>query len=120
MATETPWTAFFTSAWRGTDPLSESIAYASRGTTVVQMNNAPANYEPATDRGGCGTRVLRVMWPDPVAKNGFSGRSVGVRQTENSRWEFVSSGGGPLPFEDMTHYAKRTIRDRVTDEMLVG
>ncbi|MGC4936182.1 hypothetical protein ACLQ3C_21160, partial [Gordonia sp. DT30] len=45
-------------------------------------------------------------------------RSVGVGQDGN-RWSFEQQGE-PLPFEDVSEYQKRRVKDRFTEDMLVG
>ncbi|MFC5379338.1 hypothetical protein [Aquipuribacter nitratireducens] len=111
-----PWTLVLDNRFRGLDHNSPLAVFASRGRTCLVVIAQPHTHVSATDTGYHGHRQLTLA--GPVEEDcRFEGRTVAVRRTDSSRWEFLDAG--PVQsFERPETYRERRVTDRLTVPML--
>jgi hypothetical protein len=108
--TASRWTAYFDSGWRGTDsfPIIANLAeHRCMGMKVA-----------ADPKFG---NIWSVYGPEEIGDPELSVNSIRhISATDEGvgNWEFRQAGK-PFPFEDVSYYSKRRIRDRFPIELLV-
>lgn len=114
---ESPWCAYFDNGHQGGDPASAVSFLAER----ISCEGLRASYVPHSidvdPRGGAYGAVIFELYgttPNPVLN---VERTIYVAHN-GSKWEFGQSGA-PLPFEDMSAYRSKRVRDRFTPELLI-
>lgn len=102
------WTALFQNGILGSDPFPPMsyLAHTILDTTAMRICCSPDGnmwevYSPA-----------RLGGSEPL---GFH-RTLYACRNDSGRWEFGQSGE-PFPFEDLSQYARRKIRDRFNDDL---
>lgn len=104
------------SGW--TSLFGDTVSYISeelhcRGVEATYIEDT---YNPKMYEGEMGSVQLQVFEQHPTDSH-YYGRSISVTNDEG-RWG-LHLGGDPLPFEDVTRYKARRVRDRFTKEMLI-
>ncbi|HEY0169928.1 MAG TPA: hypothetical protein VGB98_02665 [Pyrinomonadaceae bacterium] len=116
--TESPWVAFFDNGHGGTDAFSVMSTLAQllrcRGMRVTAIpDTIEGEFKEA--KGRHGGLVLEVYGPDQTHFLNYV-RSISV-VNDGGKWDF-NQGGTPFPFEDLSRYKARRVRDRFTFDML--
>lgn len=114
--TASPWTAFVDNGWRGTDPVSamsvlaEKLACAAMRVTYVE-HTMPSKVTKDT-LGEYGATILEVY-----AADGSCRRTI-YAANDGGKWKFGQSGE-PYPFENLTLYTAKKVRNRFKLETLI-
>jgi hypothetical protein len=116
--TQSRWTAFFDSGYRGTDAFSTISWLAGKlgchGLRIVAVpDTIEGEFKGA--RGRYGGLSLCVYGPDRTHFLNYV-RTIGLIH-DGDRWSFDQTGT-PFPFENLAAYGARRKRDRFTFEML--
>lgn len=116
--TTSPWTAFLDNGWRGTDPVSAMSVLAVKlncpTMRVVYVPNTMPSKITKDTRGEYGATILEEY----SAKEFNTYRRTIYAVNDGGKWEFGQSGE-PYPFEDLSLYTARKVRDRFTLETLI-
>lgn len=113
-----PWVAFFDNGHKGTDAFSV-ISYLAQsiGCRGMRVTAVPDTIEGEFKgaRGQYGGVVWEVYGPRRTDFLNYV-RSVSV-VNDGGKWSF-SQTGTPFPFEDVSRYSARSVKDRFTSELL--
>ncbi|MGC5246059.1 hypothetical protein ACPXB3_03890 [Gordonia sp. DT219] len=112
----TEWTAYFAGGFSGADEASIGGLARRLPCEAVLFMMVPEREVSRPKQPNGGRSILLIADHDTEWLN--YARSVGVGQDGN-RWSFEQQGE-PLPFEDVSEYQKRRVKDRFTEDMLVG
>lgn len=103
------WTAFFQNGISGSDPFPPMsyLAHKLLDTTAMRIccSNDGNIWEVYAS--------ARLGGAEPIGYR----RSVFACRGDSGRWVF-GQNGDPLPFEDLSQYARKKIRERFTDDLL--
>lgn len=111
------WTAFFDNLWRGTDTGAVGVIATKlrcRGLRVAAIPNTIRNPGKGRWKGRYGAMILEIY--DSANPNLDVVRSIAA-VNDGGRWVFHQFGE-PLPFEEVSRYTARRIKDRFTFDML--
>lgn len=115
--TASRWTAYFDNGWRGTDAyatMSSMAEHRCLGMRVVADPPAWGGVRRALD---CPATIWDVYGPEGAAGVNWV-RSIAAIDEGGGQWTF-NQGGEAFPFEDVTRYSARRIRDRFPVELLL-
>ena len=111
----TEWTAYFAGGFSGADEAPIGGLAREIPCEAVSFMMVPEREASRPKQPNGGRSILLIADHDTEWLN--YARSVGVGQDGN-RWTFEQQGD-PLPFEDVSAYQKRRVKDRFTEDMLV-
>ncbi|QTI66728.1 hypothetical protein [Gordonia polyisoprenivorans] len=111
----TEWTAYFAGGFSGADEAPIGGLARRLPCEAVSFMMVPEREVSRPKQPNGGRSILLIADHDTEWLN--YARSVGVGQDGN-RWTFEQQGD-PLPFEDVSAYQRRRVKDRFTEEMLV-
>jgi hypothetical protein len=117
LQTASRWTAYFDNGYRGTDAyvtMSTMAEHRCLGMRVAADPPAWDGVRRAVDNPGT---IWDVYGPEGAAGTNWV-RSIAAIGAGGGRWTF-NQGGDPFPFEDVTRYSARRIRDRFPVELLL-
>jgi hypothetical protein len=106
------WTAYLNNDRNGGDPWPAS-SYVAK---LLGVHGVIAVHQPPTKVGHASTQ-LQLLGPEGEPPLHYV-RTLAAH-AEDGRWSWDTSGA-PLPFEDLSRYGARRVRDRLTRQLLVG
>jgi hypothetical protein len=115
--TASRWTAYFDNEWRGTDAfvvISNLAEHRCMGMKVVADPGSFAGERRPVDSPAV---IWDVYGPDPNPILNYV-RTISAVDEGGGHWEFHQSGE-PFPFEDVSRYSAKRIRDRFPVELLL-
>jgi hypothetical protein len=115
--TASRWTAYFDNGWRGTDSFAVVSTLAERRCLGMRVATNPASFGGVRRSVDSPSVIWDVYGPDPNPILNYL-RSISASDEGGGHWEFRQSGE-PFPFEDLSRYAARRIKDRLPVELLL-
>lgn len=115
--TASRWTAYFDNGWRGTDAYATISNLAEHRCLGMRVVPDPSTYRGVRRSVDCPATIWDVYGPEPAAMVNWV-RSIAAIDEGGGRWTFTQ-GGEPFPFEDVSRYSARRIRDRFPVELLL-
>ncbi|WHU48644.1 hypothetical protein QNM97_06505 [Gordonia sp. L191] len=112
----TEWTAYFAGGFSGADEAPIGVLAREIPCEAVMVHLVPECKPSDPSRRPNGGRSIVLMADHQTDWLNYV-RSVWVGQDGN-RWSFEQQGD-PLPFEDVSAYQRRRVKDRFTEDMLV-
>jgi len=113
--TQGAWTAYFDNGAQGTDSTGIVSVLSKKlncsGLRVVFVSDTMLSRPSAETKGRFGATILEAYGSD-----GNSTRSI-FAANDGGKWQFGQMGAA-FPFEEMTKYDSKKIKDRFTGEML--
>jgi hypothetical protein len=117
--TQSNWTAYFGSGWRGNDASHVSHICQLIGCRAIRAAYAPHTKRktPAGERGRYGATILEVYAADTSRCSFLNVQRSIYAANDGGPWKF-GANGEPFDFEDLERYKAPRIRDRFTPDML--
>jgi hypothetical protein len=121
--TASRWTAYFDNGWRGSDPFMIVASLAEHRCLGMRVAADPATWAGARRRVevACPAAVWDVYGPEPLDDPELvltAVRHLAAVDEGGGQWVFTNAGK-PFPFEDVSVYSARRIRDRFPVELLL-
>ena len=110
--TASPWVAFVSNGWNGTDPTSSTYYAKLFQCRVLRVTAVPHTIRGKWPdvRGRFGAVMFEVNVPAEDPQKGLRRAIVAMNE---DRWIFENIGE-PFPFEDTERYKAKRVRDRFT------
>jgi hypothetical protein len=115
--TASRWTAYFDNGWRGTDAFAVISNLAEHRCMGMRVVADPESYGGVRRRVDSPSIIWDVYGPDPNPTLNYV-RTISAADEGGGHWEFHQSGD-PLPFEEVSRYSARRIKDRFPVELLL-